>query len=239
VNIFSMSQLQSFPDDANVINTDKKITATTNVSDRERQLDNIQKGRLDKAVIRFSSWIILFQIIFTIPPSVVGLYYGINYGNQCPIQPLINVFLIVHGCCSLVNGIVLLIGFIAANYIKRSSSPSPYARCLLAGSLIGQLVLFLFLVAWLVVGQVWVFGALSNGFQSNDSTRLTTYCYSILFWNGFAVIIITYAVWLILTLVFVVRFIIKRRKIKHKTALTTDEPSSENMAYVKDTNFNF
>jgi hypothetical protein len=234
-----MSQLQSSPDDANVINIDKKITATINVSDREGQLDNRQKGRLDKAVIRFSSWIILFQIIFAIPPSVVGLYYGINYGNQCPIQPLINVFLIVHGCCSLVNGIVLLIGFIAANYIKRSSSPSPYARCLLAVSLIGQLVLFLFLVAWLVVGQVWVFGALSNGFQSNDSTRLTTYCYSILFWNGFAVIIITYAVWLILTLVFVVRFIIKRRKIKHKTALTTDERSSENMAYVKDTNFNF
>jgi hypothetical protein len=197
-----MLQVQSFPDDENVVNTDQKTTAaittsvlanpgSINIVDREQQLNSTQNGWLDKAVNRLSARGILFQSIFTIPSFAVELNYGIKYANECPIQPLINVFLIVHGCSTLANGIVLVIGYIAANDIKRSTSPSPYSLRLVAGSLIGQLVLLLFSIAWMVVGQVWVFGAQTNGFQSTNST---TYCHPTVFWTGFAIIIVTYAI---------------------------------------------
>jgi hypothetical protein len=125
--------MQSFPDDTNIGNTDRKTTTDINASavanprsintvDPEQELTKRRAGRLDKAVVQLSSRGTLFQTILTIPPSVIELNYGINYLNQCPIQPLINVFLIVHGCSSMANGIVLLIGFITTNYIKRSIS---------------------------------------------------------------------------------------------------------------------
>lgn len=101
--------------------------------------------------------------------------------NQCPIQPLINIFLIVHGCSNLASGIVLLVGFLASKYIKKSPTPSPWARRLCIATLIGQLMYLIFLIVWLIVGQVWIFGALTHGFQSSNSTDSATYCDSHLF----------------------------------------------------------
>jgi hypothetical protein len=140
-------------------------------------------------VVQLSSRGTLFQTIITIPPSAVELNYGLNYLNQCPIQLLINVFLIVHDCSSK-------------------------TRRLLVGSLIGQLVLLLFSISCLIVGQVWVFGAQSNGFQSTNATQSATYCHPTVFWTEFAIIIVTYVIWLIRILVFIARFIFKRHKTK-------------------------
>jgi hypothetical protein len=196
--------------------------STDNV-DPEQQSKNKREERLKKAVTRFSSRRTLYQIALTIPSFVVELKYGIQYLNQCPIQPLINVFLIVHGCSSLVNGLVLLLSYLTAIHIKKSSTPSPRARCLFRISLIGQLVYLIFSVAWLVVGQVWVFGAQTNGFQSSNSTETATYCYSTVFWTGFAIIIVTYAIWLILIVFFGGRYLIKRYKSKQETATVVDE----------------
>jgi hypothetical protein len=161
-------------------------------------------------VARLSSRGTLIQCVLTIAAFAVELNYGITYLNQCPIQPLINTFLIVHGCSSLINGIVLLIGHLAAKYIKRSPNPSPCSRRLVVGSLIALLILLIFSVPWLIVGQVWVFGAQTNGFQSSNSTLTTTYCQSQVFWTAFAIIIMTYAIWLIIIWVVVKKFIMKR-----------------------------
>jgi hypothetical protein len=128
--------------------------------------------------------------------------------------------MIVHGCANLATGMLLFVGFISANYIKRSSSSSPCARHLFIGSLIGQLVVLLFSIAWLVAGQIWIFGAQSKDFQSTDSTQSITYCNSVLFWNAFAMIFITYGVFLILILVLVGRFIVKRYKAKREVVST-------------------
>ncbi len=224
---FSMSLSQSSSDPkvtfAMATSASTIIPQSSYSVDEEKPLNNIQKSRFDKIVIRFSSWKILFQIIFMIPSAVVPIYFGTNYINDCPIQPLISVFMIVTGCSNLVNAILFIIAFITANYIKRSSSPSPYARHLLIGSLIGQLVLLLFSVAWLVAGQIWIFGVQLKGFQSTDPTQPATYCHPAMFWNGFATIFITYAIWLILILAIARRFIIKRCDAKRKTASAHDE----------------
>ncbi len=231
-----MEQLQSFSNHATVVNTDRKTSTgitcypvehpeSINTVDHENQLSSTQKGRLDKAVIWMSTWKTLFMCIPSIPAFAGLLTLGLKYKNQCPIQPLINTFLIVNGCANLVQGIVLFMGFITANYIKRSPSPSPYARCLLGAILIGKLAYLLFSIAWWLVGQVWVFGAQANGFQSTNSNQTTTYCNAILFWNSFAIIIVNYAILLILIVVCGVRFIMKRYRIEQEAAPKIDERS--------------
>jgi Mn2+/Fe2+ NRAMP family transporter len=158
-----------------------------------------------------------------LPSVVVLLYFGTNHINDCPIQPFISVFMIVTGWSNLVNAMLFMTAFITANYMKRSSDPSPYTRYLLIGSLIGQLILLIFSVGWLVAGQIWVFGVQLKGFQSTDPTQPATYCHSAVFWNGFATIFITYAIWLILILAFARRFIIKRCDAKRKAASAYEE----------------
>jgi hypothetical protein len=211
---------------ASIAGSDIPNPRLTDNVDPEQQGSNKKEDRLNTAVTQLSSPRIPVQIALTIPSFVVELKYGIQYLNQCPIQPLINVFLIVHGCSSLANGLLLLLGFVTAKYIKQSSNHSPCARFLLRSSLIGQLVYLLFSVAWLVAGQVWVFGAQTNGFQSSNSTQTATYCHPTVFWTGFAIIIITYAIWLILIVVFGGRYLIKRHKSKQETATIVDERNS-------------
>jgi hypothetical protein len=195
----------------------------TNNVDPEEQNRNKQEDRLAKAIDRLSSPRVLIQAGLNVPSFAVELNYGIKYLNQCPIQPLINVFLIVHGCSSLVFALILLLGFFTARYIKRSPTPSPYARILLRSSLLGQLIYLLFSIAWLIAGQVWVFGAQTNGFQSSNSTQTATYCHATVFWTGFAIIIVTYAIWLILIVVFGGRYLINRNKSKREAVAAIDQ----------------
>jgi len=229
-----MYQSQSFPNGANHINDDqKKIAAiagytapdteSIKILGQEQQLNNTQNERLNKNVDRLSNRMTLIQAVTTIPSFAIELNYGIKYLNQCPIQPLINVFLIVHGCSCLVNGIILLVGFLAARYFKRSPTPSPWARLLIVVSSIGQLVYLIFTIAWLIAGQVWVFGAQTHGFQSSNSTDTATYCQASVFWTGFVIIIVTYAIFLIIILVAVGRIMVKRYKMKQETAPTNNE----------------
>jgi len=238
-----MSRLHPFPDGENAVNTNQKTTVdanpgSNNITDGEQQLSNTQKGHLDQAITRLSNRRTLIQAALTTPSFAVELNNSITYLNQCPIQPLINVFLIVHGCSSLVNGIVLIMGFFTAKYILQSPTPSPCARRLIAVNLIGQLVYLLFSVAWLVVGQVWIFGAQRNGFQSTNSTQTATYCHPTVFWTGFDVIIVTYAIWLIIILVLVWQFIKKRHRIKQWSDSKADENSWRKISYLEVTTFN-
>lgn len=191
--------------------------------EQKQESDTPQKKRLEKNINRLASPGTAAQIALTIPSVVVELDYGIKYINQCPIQPLINVFLIVHGCSSLANGIILLIGFLTAKHLKQSPTPSTWVRGLFRVSLLAQLIYLIFSWAWLIVGQVWVFGAQTHGFQSSNSTDSSTYCVSNVFWTGFAIIIVTYAIWLIIFVVIGVRYIIKRHKMTQTTAAKIDE----------------
>jgi len=231
-----MHQLPSYSNHASVVNTDRKTspaitlfapkdTGSINVVDHEKQLSSTPKGWLDRAVISMSTWKTLFLGLITIPGFVGLLILGLKYENQCPVQPLINTFVIVYGCGCFVQGIVVFIGFITANYMKRSHSPSPNARCLIIAVLIGKLVYILFSVVWWVVGQVWVFRAIANGFQSNDPNQTTTYCNSTLFWNSVVLITVTYVILLIVIVVCGGRFIIKRYKMNQEAAPTINEHS--------------
>ncbi|CAF3933575.1 unnamed protein product, partial [Adineta steineri] len=92
-----MHQSQPSPDQKTIstINTFVvEIPKSIDTVDQKQQ----QNSQLDKALIKFSSWKMLAQIIVMTPSFIVPIYFGVHYANQCLIQPLINVFMIVHGC---------------------------------------------------------------------------------------------------------------------------------------------
>src|ERR1700722_17987923 len=60
-----------------------------------------RQQRLDKAIAYFSSLRFVIPLIVACVFAILELHYGINYANQCPIQPKINIFLIVHGSTKL------------------------------------------------------------------------------------------------------------------------------------------
>jgi len=228
-----MTQVVPVFEPTNDVNIDSKTSATDtgiDVSnpksiktvDQQKQSSSDWKGRLDKAIIQFSSWQILLQSAIMVATSIVQLYYGVQYQNTCPIQPLINTYLIVHGAAGLAGVVNLMLAYIVSNYIKRSIDPLPCARYLLAVNLIVQLVLVVFNVAWMVAGQVWVFGAMTNGFQYDNPHEKSTFCYAKVFWPAFVIIFVTYLVWIIIILMLVTKPIMKCIKKRHQINNETD-----------------
>jgi bacteriorhodopsin len=61
----------------------------------------------------------------------------------------------------------------------------------------------LFCFAWFIAGNVWVFGAATNGYQSTDSTNMSTYCQMDLFRAAFGIIISRYIIVTIIIIVLI------------------------------------
>jgi hypothetical protein len=202
-----MTQVQPLPHSMNIV-------------DQQTPARNTKQERLDKALIQFSSRRMVIQIIIALTYPPIILYYGINYLGQCPVQPLINIFLIVNGGAGIVGAADLILAFITAKYITQSLNPSPRARRLFVVCLIGQLVYLVFTIVWLVPGQVWVFGTQVNGFQSTNTSQTATYCASQVFSTGFGIIITTYSIFLIIILIGVIRYVKERHRKKQQRAVT-------------------
>ena len=207
--------------------TDEKTSPiiTTFIMENPKSDDQIdvQKSRLDKVIIKLSSWKILVQCILMTPSFIVPFYFGIKYLGQCPIQPLINTYMIITACLNLANILFIFMSFITGKCVTRSAGSSSGARYLFITSLIGQLLVFLVSFAWTIVGLVWILTSRSNGFQSSDSVQTSTYCNGTLFWNALASVIIAFAIWFILILVVVGRLILKRYHAKRKPTSRYDE----------------
>jgi len=229
-----MTQVVPVFEPKNGVNIDSKTSVTdtaidvsdpksSKTIDQQQQSSSFLKRQIDQAVIQFSSWLIIPQAVLMLVTSLVQLSYGTQYQNKCPIQPLIDTFLIVHGATGLASVVNLILAYVTANYIKRSIDPLRYARYLIAANLIVQLVLVVFNFAWMVAGQVWVFGAMTDGFQDDDIHHLSTFCFAKVFWPAFVIIFVTYLAWIITILIYVrkpiMKWIRKRHDIKHETDL--------------------
>ncbi|CAF0809927.1 unnamed protein product [Adineta ricciae] len=178
--------------------------------------------RLDKAIAYYGS---RKHVIFTVLGLVFGiieLCYGIRYLGQCPIQPMIAYFLTVHGAIMLFEVLIGILAYIISRVIYNQYDQVIARRLILI--VIGLLILInLFCFAWFVAGNVWVFGSLANGKQSDDSTNLNTYCQSDLFRAALGIIISRY----VLTgVIIIIAICINRRKIMR--CCTQENISSRN-----------
>lgn len=146
--------------------------------------------------------------------AIIHLKFSIQYFGQCPIQPMINIYMIVHAVIHLSLMILTFIGVINIHCIhphfqyKHQIIP----RIILIVILIGTLVLLLFSLSWLIAGSVWIFGAKTNGVQGSDPTKTTTYCQSNLFRAALTLLIVNYVIHGIIVLIFLFRYIYRKRQ---------------------------
>jgi hypothetical protein len=154
-----------------------------------------RNGLIDKCLSFYRAKFHFISIIVGIIISIIHLKFAIQHLGQCPIQPMINIYMIVTALVILCAALLTLIGMIDVRYIDshdKEDNNKIIARRLILVVVSLVLILSLFEVAWLVVGSVWVFGAERNGVQGSNPTDTTTYCESDLYRAVFILIIISY-----------------------------------------------
>ncbi|CAF0770754.1 unnamed protein product [Rotaria sordida] len=128
-------------------------------------------------------------IILVIPILEVAI--GASYRGQCPINPNIPIYLIVTGACGMTT--IFLVLVIIAGFIwcvqRNSIAATCTVMCLIFLIASFMILMSLFLFAWFIVGNVWIFGAKKN--VQYDSS-MDNYCHRTLYEFAFAILIITY-----------------------------------------------
>ncbi|CAF1088423.1 unnamed protein product [Rotaria sordida] len=178
-----------------------------------------RQQRIDKAMVYFSSFMFLVQIILAAVFSGIELHYGVDYRYQCPIEPMIPIFLIVHGATKFVWVAMSILAFINARIIYGMMNKA-FARHFVLPSLLFQLVFALWFFAWFIAGNVWVFSNKSH-VQSTDAANTSTYCQNTLYSAAFGLIISTYIVFGIVAVLTIKRRIVGK-KIKEKLPSNPD-----------------
>jgi hypothetical protein len=176
---------------------------------------SMRNDRLDKVIRFYRRKFHFISIPVGILFSAIHLKFAIEYLGQCSIQPMINIYMIVHASVTLVLILLALIGVIIVHCIySRSEEDNNQitARRLILIVIMLSLILFLFSFAWLVTGSVWIFGAKTHGVQGSNSNDTTTYCQSDLYRAAFVLIIVNYVVHTIIILLFVLRHVCCKRE---------------------------
>jgi hypothetical protein len=154
-----------------------------------------RNGLIDKCLIFYRAKFHFVTIVLGIIFSIIHLKFAIEYLGQCPIQPMINIYMIVNASVTLCIVLLTLIGVMDVRYIDshdKEDNNTIIARRLILIIISLVPILLLFNLGWLVAGSVWIFGAKSNGVQGSDPTATTTYCQSDLYRAAFVLIIVTY-----------------------------------------------
>ncbi|CAF0860744.1 unnamed protein product [Adineta ricciae] len=160
---------------------------------RNRIFDPFESGRniFLQLVIRFYSFRCHFIVIpLVIIYAAVHLGLAIHYFGQCPMQPMIPIYMIVHAAVHLGLIVFALIGVIVVQCIY--SFHETIGIVLLVLVLVLHTILGIFSFAWLIAGSVWIFGAKADGVQGSNPDITSTYCQSHLYKAAFTLLIINY-----------------------------------------------
>ncbi|CAF1008420.1 unnamed protein product [Rotaria sordida] len=160
-----------------------------------------RQQRIDKAMVYFSSFMFLVQIILAAVFSGIELHYGVDYRYQCPMESMIPIFLIVHGATKFVWVAMSILAFINARIIYGMMNKA-FAR------------------HFVLPRNVWVFSNKSH-VQSTDAANTSTYCQNTLYSAAFGLIISTYIVFGIVAVLTIKRRIVGK-KIKEKLPSNPD-----------------
>ncbi|XP_068117636.1 transmembrane protein 272-like [Hyperolius riggenbachi] len=108
----------------------------------------------------------LISVIIWTPLSIAMIVLGSLYIDQCPIQPLIPIFLIVAGAVHLLGFVLMPLQFVC-----------PKVTYTIEG------IVGLFSLSWFIAGSVWVFSI----YQTNPKL-----CHDTLYKFAFGILIFEY-----------------------------------------------
>ncbi|CAF1265383.1 unnamed protein product [Didymodactylos carnosus] len=126
------------------------------------------------------------------PITVILVAIGASYKNQCRLEPYIPIYLIVSGSCgiaTLVLVIVVVLSIICF-FKKQTAASGIMAICSLCTVCLASVLLSLFLFAWFIAGNVWVFRARPN--LNTSDIYSPNYCHPTLYQFAFGIIIVSY-----------------------------------------------
>jgi hypothetical protein len=116
-----------------------------------------REERIEKVFRFYRAKFHLISISIGIIFAIIHLKFAIEYLGQCPIQPLINIYMIVHASVTLLLILLALIGVIIVrsfDFRGKQEKNKMIARRLILIVVILTLILLLFSLAWLVAGSV-------------------------------------------------------------------------------------
>ena len=148
--------------------------------------------------------------------AAIHLKFAIQYFDQCPIQPMIPIYMIVHASIHLTVMLVGIFGIInvRCNFPRDTQQSSSVGVAILVIIMVSVLIISLFSFAWLITGSVWIFSAKANGVQGDNPNDTSTYCQSELFRPAFVLLIINYIMHVVIvSLIIARRFCCKRERV--------------------------
>ncbi|CAF1457333.1 unnamed protein product [Adineta steineri] len=169
--------------------------------------------RLDKTMKYYTSKMVIVQIIVACGFSISELVCGLNYPNQCPIEPAIITFLVVHGATKFVWIFLTILAIVDARLIYKKMNRKSLARQLMLINLAFQSLFAVWFFSWFIAGNIWVFRN-KNRYQSNDPTNTSTYCYEDLY-QAASLLISTEYIGFIITFIGTVKRRFISRRLKH------------------------
>ncbi|CAF0736724.1 unnamed protein product [Adineta steineri] len=141
----------------------------------------------------------------TTPASGVKSYHGIiisgfhltfaiTYIGQCPVEPMVITYMIVHASIHLLLILLALIGVmnIRRNFPHGIEVNKSMETVILVITFISTFIVLLFSFAWLIADSVWVYGAKVNNVQGDYPSITKTYCRSDLYKPAFILLTINY-----------------------------------------------
>lgn len=141
----------------------------------------------------FATLAALIYLTFCLALPITKLVLGIIYVKDCPAEKNIPIYMIVSGACG--TGLVLFLLLSSScsyyrSYIVTKKFIHQCMICTVAFARGMQGLIFIFLIVWFFVGNVWVFGA-QYRVQTNNPDN-SNYCQPVLYWFSFYVLIFTY-----------------------------------------------
>ena len=124
----------------------------------------------------YKGHIIMMALIIVI--ALLTIAIGAKYKDQCPVEQNIPMYLIVLGVLTLVLMIIQVHFFIQKVFVKNKDTvqKGTFAAA--------KMIFILFLFAWFVTGQVWIFKQFQPQYQDKYARN---YCHKILYWYGLGI----------------------------------------------------
>jgi hypothetical protein len=126
-----------------------------------------------------------FQLLLPFSIAIVSLIFGILHLHHCPIQPLIPVYLIVEGVVGLLIFVIHVLAVVYILFITK------FKYFFIATVALLTAFLGLFLFAWFLAGNVWIFRVVKR-VQFTDRTKVNSYCHGTLYHAAFWLLITQY-----------------------------------------------
>ncbi|XP_064621385.1 transmembrane protein 272-like [Lineus longissimus] len=93
-------------------------------------------------------------VVVSLPVWIVTVIFGSVYVGECPVQPLLQVYLIVAGCIGILKCVLNIIQWMSC------TEPSEDGVCM--DCMPFDFLLIFFLVIWTMIGNYWMQDAIKN-----------------------------------------------------------------------------